>query len=120
MINDQLVAALSARPRNSPGWGQVQCVKSGELRSRDGKEVIRVFADRTRCSLDYWAVREWPEFFMPIDKRESRTRDTHKRNLQRAREELARGLTRAEPRAPSSRPLRLPRASTAEPWRLPR
>jgi hypothetical protein len=88
-----VAALLSARPHNSPGWGQVQCVRSAELRSRDGREVVRVFKGTTRCAPDYWAVREWPEYFTLIDKRDTRTRETHRRNLERVKRELERGPT---------------------------
>jgi hypothetical protein len=94
----------------------VQCVKSGVLKSRDGMDVCRVTAGTTRCSVSYWAVRQWPEYFLPIDKRDTRTVSAHRGNLKRARQELERGArTAPRPRtsslfpAPRSAPLRLPR-----------
>jgi hypothetical protein len=72
MIDYASVAAvlgLGTRPANSPGWGMVRCVKSGVLKSRDGKEVTRVTAGQTRCAPEHWTVRDFPEFFVPIDKR---------------------------------------------------
>jgi hypothetical protein len=52
-----------------------------------------VTAGTTRCAVSYWAAKEWPEFFMPIDKRDTRTRDAHRDNLERERRHLERGGT---------------------------
>jgi hypothetical protein len=112
-----VVLGLGTRPRNSPGWGMVKCVKSGVLKSRDGKEVTRVIAGTTRCAPDYWAVRDWPEYFMPIDSRDVRTRDMHERNLERTRRDLERGLPSTRTRS-SSGALRLPR-HTGRTFKLP-
>jgi hypothetical protein len=97
----------SGRPPNSPGWGMVECVKSGELKSRNGREVCRVTAGTTR----YWAVRQWPEFFRPIDKRDTRTAAAHRGNLERAQHDLERGRT-------VTRTASLSRGRQS--WRIPR
>jgi hypothetical protein len=125
----QLERLTTGRPANSPGWGMVQCVKTGELKSRNGREVCRVTAGTTRCAVGYWAVVQWPEFFKPVDTRDKRTIDQHRGNLERTRRELERGRTTTSstrtslvlPSRPAGRePWRLPRPAAARPLRLPR
>jgi hypothetical protein len=113
------------RPANSPGSGMVQCVKTGDLRSPDGKESVRVTAGRTRCAPGYWAVTTFPEYFKPCDRRDTRTYHAHRDNLARARQDLERGLTRTRSSRSSSgrkafQPLGPRRPRTEQPWRLPR
>jgi hypothetical protein len=119
----ELLEAARGRPVDSPGWGMVQCVKTGELKSRDGKEVCRVTAGTTRCEVGYWAVRDWPAYFQPIDKRDTRTIGAHRRNLERAkRERSGRTATRRHAGvlpSPSSAALRLPRATNRPAPALP-
>lgn len=88
---ERLVIQRGERPKNSPGWGMVECVKTGELKSRNGREVCRVTAGKTHCAVDYWAVRAFPEFFRPADKRDTSTIAAHRGNLKRAQQDLERG-----------------------------
>jgi hypothetical protein len=111
---ERLLILRGDRPPNSPGWGLVECVKTGELKSRNGKEVCRVIAGRTRVVAGYWAAVQWPEFFRPCDKRDVRTISSHRSNLQRAQQELER-----TPARPATRTRVLPpRKSARRPWQL--
>jgi len=122
-----LVAVGSNRPRNSPGWGMLVAVKSGVVVSPDGTERDYIKANRRRVRPDHWIAKAYPEMFRPAcDKRDTGTRDAHKRNLEHVLRYLERGRAAGRssylygqgvlPRQPT-RPV-LPPRKGSEPWRL--
>jgi hypothetical protein len=110
-----VLARGTGRPRNSPGWGMLVAVKSGEFSpERDPSERVTITAGTTYVSPDYWLARERPELFKLGDRRDTRTYRARTRNLEHARLELE----RERPTGPRRRTdaLRLP----GQPFRLPR
>jgi hypothetical protein len=106
----------AGRPANSPGWGMLAAVKSGEYVSeRDPTVRTTITAARTYVSPDYWLAGERPELFMPADKRDLRIAAAHSRNLSRARAQLERGRPTSSRRREQGDRLRLP----GQPFRLP-
>jgi hypothetical protein len=119
LIDKRLIGMLGLRPRNSSGWGMLRAVKSGAFTSeRDPADRCTIAAGTTRVAYDYWLAVERPELFMPIDKRDSRTIDAHRGNLERTQRELERGRTTT--RATRTSHVLPSRPAGREPWRLPR
>jgi hypothetical protein len=114
LIDKRLIGMLGLRPSNSSGWGMLRAVKSGTFTSKSGERAT-ITAGTTRVSSDYWLARERPELFMPIDKRDVRTIDAHRGNLERAQQQLERG----RPTRTATRTGVLPPRKGAETWRLP-
>jgi hypothetical protein len=114
----EAAAMRGGRPRNSPGWGMLVAVKSGAfVSSSDASEHATIEAGKTRVSPDYWLARERPELFNLGDRRDTRTYNTHRRNLENARAELERGRPTSTRRgAVRSTALTLP----GQPFKLPR
>jgi hypothetical protein len=110
MTGSDLLARLSGRPRNSPGWRMLEATKTAAVISRDGKQHDVITAGKTRLSTDHWLARERPEWFKPADRRDSRTYHEHRRMLDLAKRDLERELRTASV---------LPARRKEQPWRLP-
>jgi hypothetical protein len=117
LIDKRLIGMLGLRPPNSSGWGMLRAVKSGTFTSKSGERTT-IKKDVTRVAAEHWLAREFPEAFRVVDKRDTRTIDAHRGNLERTRQELERGRTGASgPARPRSGVL--PPRKRAETWRLP-